>query len=162
MDITPHWPAIKKVFGDALNTSLHYAVATVNSDGTPHLTPVGSLILRDNPSGFFFDEFLQTLAGNIKQNPRVCVLAVNSSRLFWYRSLWQGRFRQAPAIRLTGTVGDRRPATPAELEMFQRRLRPFRRLKGYKILWQNMSKVRDITFDGFRPVEAGAMSRGIW
>ncbi len=162
MDITPYWPAIRRTFGEARSTSLHYAIATVNDDGTPHLTPVGSLVLREDPSGFFFDEFFYALARNVKHNPRVCVLAVNSSRLFWYRSLWQGRFGKAPAVRLLGAVGDRRQATAIEMELFHRKLKPFRRLKGYQMLWQNMKTVRDISFDGFKPVQCGAMTQGLW
>lgn len=162
MDIAHHWPEIRQLFGEALNSSLHTAVATMNVDGTPHLTPIGSLLLREDPSGFFFDEFSATLAKNVKHNPRVCVLAVNSSRLFWVQSLWQGRFRKAPALRLVGTVGDRRPASASELELFHQRVRPFRQLKGYKMLWQNMKYVRDISFDGFIPVHCGAMSQGLW
>jgi uncharacterized protein len=92
MNIALHWPAIRNLFGEAFNTSLHYAIATVNADGTPHVPPVGSLILRENPSGYFFEDFLHNLARNVKHNPRVCVLAVNSSHVFWVRSLWQGKF----------------------------------------------------------------------
>ena len=35
----------------------------------------------------------------------------------------------------------------------------FKRLKGYKILWQDVDVVRDVSFTHYEPVGAGGMTR---
>jgi hypothetical protein len=46
------WALVKRSF----RSSLHYVFASVNADGTPHVTPIGSLLLKgangsDGPGG---------------------------------------------------------------------------------------------------------------
>jgi len=73
------WALVQRSF----RSSLHYAFASVNADGTPHLTPIGSLLLREEePTGFYFELFTRQLPHNLEQ-PQVCILAVNSSKWFW-------------------------------------------------------------------------------
>ncbi len=72
------WDVIKKIFQDAFNSSFHYAIATVNIDGTPHVTPIGSLMLGEDRKGFYFEGYVSALSRNLQHNKRVCVLAVNS------------------------------------------------------------------------------------
>ena len=105
MQITGDWKDIKSLFNRAFNSSFHYALATVNENGEPHVTPIGSLILREPGHGVYFEEFPRQLSRNLQHNKEVCVLAVNSSRWFWIKSLFSGRFASPPAIRLYGTVG---------------------------------------------------------
>ena len=45
MEIGKHWKTIQTLFEHS-RSSLHYAVATVNADGFPHITPIGLLFLR--------------------------------------------------------------------------------------------------------------------
>ncbi len=52
---------------------------------------------------------------NLRRNPRVCILAVNADKLFWVRSLMDGKFSAPPAVRLMGTVGELREATSEEI-----------------------------------------------
>ena len=54
---------------------------------------------------------------NIAGNNRVCVLAVNSSRWFWLRSLVSGNFGTRPAVRLHGVARELRPATEREMAL---------------------------------------------
>ena len=51
MQMKENWADIKKLFGQAFRSSFHYALATVNEDGEPHVTPIGSLILCDPGHG---------------------------------------------------------------------------------------------------------------
>ena len=83
MKIGKHWKQIRVVFQETLASSLHYAVATVNEDGSPHVTPIGALFLRGDRTGFYFDVFTSKMSANLARNPRACVLAVNSSVPFW-------------------------------------------------------------------------------
>ena len=162
MEISHHWDTIRKVFEQAFESSNHYAIATINEDGSPHVPPISSLILRDNKTGFYFEEFPSNMPRNLKQNQRVCILAVNSGKLFWSKSLLRGKFETPPAARLMGTVGERRKATEEEIALWHKRVEFARKFKGYQLLWKDMKYVRDIYFDAFEPVRCGVMTSGLW
>jgi hypothetical protein len=159
MDINNDWPAIKRLFKRSFSSSFHYTISTVTRNGEPHLTPIGSLILGAPGQGFYFEEFPSRLPENLEKNPQLCVLAVNSSRLYWLKSLVRGRFKQAPAIRLRGRAGATRDATDEEIALWQKRVRSVRFTKGHKLMWRCMRTVRDIEFDGVEPVNIGEMTR---
>jgi len=76
MKIGKQWKTIQMVFQQSLSSSLHYALASVNEDGSPHLTPIGALFLRENKTGFYFDVFSVKMSNNLDRDQRVCVLAV--------------------------------------------------------------------------------------
>lgn len=156
------WEIVRKLFSRTFLTSFHYAVATVNADGAPHVTPIGSLILLDRGRGFFFEEYLGTTARNFQNDKRICVLAVHTSRWLLLKSLLLGRFTSPPAIRLAGTVGEKREATPEEMKLFRQRVGGYRLFKGYHLLWSRLRLVRDVTFDAALPVRMGAMTAGLW
>lgn len=158
MDIHTDWHVIKRLFRKSFASSFHYAIATVAEDGRPHVTPIGSLILGSPGRGVYFEEFPSRLPGNLSNNRRLCVLAVNSSRWFWLTSLIRGRFHSMPAVRLLGEAGDVRAATPAEMALWQRRVRSVRFTKGHQKMWRNMRMVRDVTFTGIEPVHLGEMT----
>jgi len=162
MQLQKNWVYIKKLFDQSFRSSFHYALATVNENGEPHVTPIGSLILRDPGHGFYFEEFTRQLPRNFRKNRQVCVLAVNSSRWFWIKSLFVGRFSNPPAIRLFGTVGDVREATEKEIRLWHRRVRTVRSSKGYALMWKNMRMVRDIEFSRVEPVYIGDMTHDAW
>jgi general stress protein 26 len=121
MELIDQWETIQKIFEEANKSCSHVAIATVNEDGSPHLTPIGALFLRADQTGFYFDEYPSRMPENIKRDPRVCILAVNADKIFWARSLLEGKFSAPPAVRLTGTVGDLREATQLETEAWQKR-----------------------------------------
>ena len=162
MQLKESWADIKRLFGKSFRSSFHYAVASVTERGEPLVTPIGSLILRGPGHGFYFEEFTHGLAENLRANPQVCILAVNSSRWFWLQSLIVGRFSSPPAVRLFGTAGEAREATEQERTLWHRRIRKVRFSKGYALMWKNMTVVRDIEFSRVEPVHMGAMTRGVW
>lgn len=152
------WAKTKDLFRRGFRSSMHCAIATVGDDGGPHVTPIGSVILTDPGQGIFFDIFTSQLASNLDNDPRVCVLAVNSGRTFWLKSMVKGRFERPPALRLVGTVGPRRRATTEEQHRWLRRTRLTRWLPGYALLWSNLDHVRDLTFHTTVPVDMGPMT----
>jgi hypothetical protein len=162
MRIGNHWDTIRQLFDEAQKSCFHFALATVRPDGTPDVAPIGSLILRDDFSGYYLEEFPLHMAANIKSNPRVSVLAVNADKLYWGKSLFEGTFSTPPAVRLYGTAGGLRKATKEEVEAWQKKVALASKTKGYKVMWENMSQARDIVFDSFEPVVVGSMTEGLW
>ena len=162
MEIGNHWETIQMVFQQSLLSSLHYAIATVNPDGSPHVTPIGALFLRENQSGFFFDLFSVNMSGNLERDPRVSILAVNSDVSYWQASFLIGKCETPPGVRLLGTVGNKREATGEEVAMWRKHTEFARGMKGYDLLWGDMRFVRDIYFDAFEPVDMGEMTRDLW
>lgn len=162
MDISKNWNLIQKTFEDSSASSLHYAVATVNKDGSPHITPIGALFLRDDMTGFFFDQFPVNMSKNIERDNRVCIMAVHSDSNYWGTALMEGKFQTPPAVRIMGTVGEKRKATQEEIDMWQKKVESAKTLKGYELLWKNMRHVRDIKFNDFKPVLMGAMTSDLW
>ena len=153
MDYFKNLNTVKRLFLKSFQSSFHYAIATVNEDGTPHVTPIGSLILRKDGSAYYLEEYANRLRRNIEINPNVCVLAVNSSRFFWLRSLFAGKFTSPPAVRLSGVCGDRRLATEEERAKFYRRVRQAKFCKGHDILWGGMKYLREVKFHTIDPIE---------
>ena len=158
MDLMADWKDVKNVFNDSFKSSFHYAIATVGQNGEPHVTPIGSLILGKPGKGFYFEKFTQQLQTNYESNRNICVLAVNSSKWFWLKSLIGGKFAHPPALRLHGVVGDLRKATDTEVALWQRRVRRVSFSKGHAMMWRTMSMVRDIEFTHVEPVHIGAMT----
>lgn len=156
------WAQIRNIFQDAFNSSFHFAIATVNKDGSPHVTPIGSLILQADRKGFYFEEYVSNLSRNLQHDKRVCVMAVNSGKWGLIKSFFLGKFLVPPGVRLRGTAGERREATPEELALFRKRVRKYRMLKGYDLLWSKLRHVREIRFDSYEPIRVGTLTRHIW
>jgi hypothetical protein len=74
----------------------------------------------------------------------------------------RGHFSRPVAVRLSGRAGERRPLTEHERERFLRKVRVFRWTRGHDLLWGSLSHARELVFEAFSPVEAGAMTRGVW
>jgi uncharacterized protein len=156
------WALARQIITAGLRTSLHCAVGSINPDGTPHLTPIGSVLLdREVGRGYYLDVFNAQLAANIDADPHVCILAVNSSRLTWIRALVSGTFTTSPGVRLMGTAGPRRLATDVEKDRFAQRVGPALRTKGGKAMWRNIDHVRDLTFDTVKTVRLGSMTSSL-
>jgi general stress protein 26 len=162
MDVVTHWDAICRIVEKTLKTTGFCAMATTNPDGSPHLAPIGSLILHAPGQAYYFEKFPVTMRRNIDHDPRVCVLAAHGGFLRTMTALFRGRFATAPGVRLSGTAGELRPATEAEDRVWRERIKMFRCLKGYDLLWKDMAHVRDIRFDSFEPVRVGLMTKGLW
>ena len=161
MEIGNNWETIRQVFEEGFKSCFSFAVASTGRDGTPNITPIGSLILRDDHTGYYCEEFPSQLPENLRHNPRLCIMAVNADKIFWGKALAEGKFPSLPGARLYGTAGEAREGTAEEIEAWKKRVALARPLKGYKILWEDMHIVRDIRFDGFEPVLLGEMTAGL-
>ena len=162
MDLHENWHEVKDLFGESFKSSFHYAIGTVGENGEPHVTPIGSLILGRPGFGFYFEKFPQRLPRNLGKNNHICVLAVNSARWFWLKSLIGGSFSNPPAVRLHGVARELREATDREIALWQKRVRSVSFSKGHALMWRDMSMVREIEFTRVEPVHLGEMTHGLW
>jgi hypothetical protein len=158
MDLKENWADIQTLFKKTPGCS----IATVNEDGSPHITPIGSLCLHNDQTGFYFEEFSQRMPKNFDHNNRICIMAVERGFLFWMKSFFKGLCPSTPGVRLYGTVGERRIGSEEEIAVFKKRVKRLRKRKGYKILWENMKYLREIHFDSFEPVTLGSMTQHLW
>ena len=153
-----HWNQLKPLAGRVFGSSLHFSIATTNNDGTPHVTPIGSLILTDPGDAYFFEVFTQQLSRNLDRGSPIAVLGVISSSRLWLRALIAGQFSYPPAFRLLGTAGERRSSTQEEQARWRRKIRLLKWTRGYDLLWGNLDVVRELHFDRLQPVQLGQMS----
>ena len=145
-----NWQTIRRNFRHGFATNLHVSIATVDTAGQPNVTPIGSFFLRrDQVSGYYFEIFSKSIPQSAANNPKVCIMAVNSGRWFWLKSLLLGRFATPPMTKIYGTLGERRAATAAEIERGNRRLGRMKSLPGGKKLFGNMGFVREVHFHAF-------------
>ncbi|HIE41467.1 MAG TPA: pyridoxamine 5'-phosphate oxidase family protein [Candidatus Aenigmarchaeota archaeon] len=133
------------------------SIASVDANNHPTVTPIGSLFLNDNQTGFYFEKFPSKLPKHAEQNNSICVLGVNSNRWFWIKSLYKVVFKDPPAIKLYGTLGKRRKATEIETNRLARRMRATKRLEGHDYLWGEMCYVRDVAFTRVESIKLGKM-----
>jgi len=132
------WSQIRALFGDVSHVTPsprrgvpYCALGSVDEDGCPRVTPVGTLFLEEDMRGFYFELYSRRMAKNLDRNKRICALVVNTSMSLWGRALMKGRFRRPPAVRLMGIAGKRREATAAELDALREQTGRFRFLKAY-------------------------------
>lgn len=160
MSISPQdWEKARRTVQNAVKSSLHCSIASRNLDGSPHITPIGSVVLLPEVGrGLWIDMFNRQLAANLTEDPRVTILAVDSGRLFWLRSLLGGSFVRPPGVRLGAEVSAPRPTTPAEVTRFQSFVGPGLRTKGGKMLWGRLTTARDLRIDSIVPLRIGPMT----
>jgi uncharacterized pyridoxamine 5'-phosphate oxidase family protein len=157
MDLIKDWKIVKKHISESFKTSMHVSIASLTNKGYPSVRPIGTLFLNDNQTGFYFEKFSSGLSQNTKENNKVCVLAVNSSKTFWIKSLFNGSFKKHPALKIYGELGQKRKATKKELYALKRRMRNTKNLKGHKYLWEDMNFVRELTFTEVEVMKLGKM-----
>ena len=162
MSIKHFWQEIKTTVLRGQRSNMHCSIATVDEHLMPNITPIGSVFLHDEQSGFFFDTYTIQLSRNLVDNSNICLMAVNSSLKFWLTSFIKGKFDSAPGVRLYGKAGPLRAATDKEIELIHQRIKPLRHLKGSKMLWSDFTHVRDMDFTDFRPVEYPKMMEHLW
>lgn len=156
---TGTWPDLKRFAGDVFRSSLHFSIASLNQDGTPHVSPIGSLLFLEPGKAIYFEILTQQLPMNLDAGSPVTILGVDSRRRLWLRALATGRFSTPPAIRMSGTAGPKREATPEEIRRFKRKLGPLKILKGYGMLWGGLRYVREINLTQIHPVNIGGTTR---
>ena len=158
MDINADWKHIRKHFNNSFRQNLFIPIASVDSNDNPTVTPIGSLFLNTNQTGFYFEKFPSKLPLHAKSNPNICALAVNSSKWFWLKSIIKGKFKTNPGIKLFGKLGERRKATEKEISRLNRRMKSTKGLRGNIYLWKKMDYVRDITFTKVEIINLGKMT----
>jgi hypothetical protein len=161
LDIIKHWTVIKAHFRRCIKRNMHVAIASVDSENVPTITPIGSLFLNDNQTGFYFEKFASKLPKNAKTHRTICILAVNTGKWFWIKALFRGSFTSHPAMKLYGELGVKRDATSHEYRAFQRRVRSTRKLKGHQYLWKDMAQVREIHFTKAEQINLGKMTKNL-
>jgi hypothetical protein len=158
MEIQSDWHKIRRHFNKSFSSNFHVSVASVDTENNPTVTPIGSLFLNDNQTGFYFEKFPSKLPQHSKNNPNVCILAVNSSRMFWIKALFRLKFSDFPAIKLYGVLGVKRKATEREIARLKRRMKGTNWLKGNAYLWSDMEYLREIRFTKAEKVNLGKMT----
>ena len=161
MDIKQDWKLIRTHFNKCFSSNFHVAIASVDVENNPNVTPIGSLFLNSDRTGFYFEKFPKNLRKNADGNKRICVLAVNSGSWFWLRSLIRVRFNSYPGLKLYGELGVRRKATAIELSRLQRRMKATRWTKGNRYLWGDMEMVREVRFDKVEKIHIGKMTSAL-
>ncbi|RLD84743.1 MAG: pyridoxamine 5'-phosphate oxidase family protein [Bacteroidetes bacterium] len=161
MDIIENWPEIRKHFNSSFRSNFHVSIASVDKENNPTVTPIGSLFLNNNQTGFYFEKFPSKLPENAEQNKNICILAVNSYTLFWLKSLFKMKFEKHPAIKLYGQLGNRRKATEREIKRLNRRMKATKALKGNHFLWGKMEYVREISFTKAEKINLGKMTENL-
>jgi uncharacterized protein len=155
------WDKITAYYPKLIRSSMYCSIASTDPNGRPNVTPIGTLFLNNNKTGFYFDMHTKVLAQNLEHNPEVCILFVNTSKLLWFRSLLKNKFIQPSGFKLMGTVGNKRQATETEKARFEKMIKRLRNLKGYKTLWANHKYVREISFYEYIPLVTGEMTKAI-
>ena len=135
MNLVADWKTIRKQFNKSFRQNLHVPIASLDGNNNPTITPIGSLFLNHDQTGFYFEKFPSTLPKYAKINPNICVLAVNTSKWFWLKSILRGKFNSSPAIKLHGVLGDRRKATLHEIQRLNRRM------KSTNLFWKFEEKL---------------------
>lgn len=151
MDInSSDWKAIKQVFAKAQKSNMHVNVASVSKDGMPNITPIGTVFLNKDGTGFLFDSYTEKLAENLKYNNNVCLSAVNSGKTFWLSSLIKGKFSDYPGVRLYAKLGELRVATDEEKLRVNARIRSLKWTRGSQLIWADFTYVRAFKVDDYR------------
>ena len=158
MDLKTDWRKIRSHFNKSFSSNFYVSIASVDSENNPTVTPIGSLFLNDDQTGFYFEKFPSKLPEYVKSNPKVCLLAVNSGRFFWIKALFREKFTDFPAIKLYGELGEKRKATVKEINRLNRRMKVTNGLKGNTYLWKKMEFVREIRFDKAEKINLGKMT----
>lgn len=159
IDLKTDWKKIRTHYNKSFKSNFYVSIASVDKNNNPTVTPIGSLFLNDNQTGFYFERFPTKLPAHSKNNKSICVLAVNSNRFFWIKSLFNEKFSTPPAIKLYGELGEKRKATTKEISRLNRRMKLTKGLKGNTYLWKNMDYVREVKFMSAEQINLGEMTK---
>ena len=159
MDVEQDWSLIRQTWKRAQKSQRHQMVVSCDQSGQPHLTPIGSLCLHPSePRGLYLDILNTTLRHHLDHDPQLSLIAIDTSLMTWVKGLVRGRFQGPVGIRLKGSAQSRRPGTPEELSLLKKRFALFRHTRGYQLLWQNASYVRELSFHHASPVPVGKLT----
>ncbi len=153
--ILVNWSQVRSHFRKCQAQNLQQAIATVDELGLPQITPIGTVFLNDDQTGFYFEMYTTTLPDCAETTKRIAILGVNTSKWYWFKALFKGVFYGPPAVKLYGQLGQRRRATEVEMRRLERRLSSAKRMKGYDLLWKNMAFIREFSIDAYKMIEFG-------
>lgn len=158
MEIEKDWSNIRTHFNESFRSNFYVSIASVDENNMPTVTPIGSLFLNNNMTGFYFEKYPTKLNKNAKKKNNICALGVISNNWFWLKSLFTGKFNKNPAIKLYGKLGQKRKATKKEVNRLNRRMKSTKGLKGNTYLWGKMEYVREIKFTKAEKINLGNMT----
>ncbi len=71
MEITDEeWALVRRLVPPrTIRSTFHCSIASLNEDGSPHVTPIGSFLPRQKGHGVYFDKFNTRLAVNVDRDP---------------------------------------------------------------------------------------------
>ncbi|MDR1791593.1 MAG: hypothetical protein LBR20_08120 [Propionibacteriaceae bacterium] len=143
LDVVKDWARAKAYLEKAMDKAFYVSFATVGADGVPTVTPIGSLVLNDDQTGFYMERFPRSIPANAAHNPNFCLLAENMKLRSAIKEFRNGGWG---GLRLFGTLGEKREASAAEIGRIRDRL-PFGHFKrGGGLLLANTVYVRDLSF----------------
>lgn len=157
MNIDTDWSSIRRIFESGIASSKHCSIASIDKDGRPHITPIGFIFLRPDQTAFYFEQYTTMLPANFAHCKQICLMTVNSGLRFWITSLLRGQFSSYPGIRLYGEAGQLRDAWPEEIAMLNTRIGKAKYLRGSKLIWTGLTKVRDVRLTSVEPVKYPSM-----
>ncbi len=160
------WSTLRRLFSAAFVSSLHVSLASIDRDGSPMVTPLGSLLLGEPGHAFYFELYASGLGRRLAANPQVSLLAVDSGRPLWLRALVSGHFGRIPAVRLHGEAAPAaRASTEDERARLRRRFGLLRKLPGGRLLWPGVDgpqshtiPVRDIRIGRVEALRLGPLT----
>jgi uncharacterized protein len=158
MDIKKDWDAIRLFMN---NKADKYYFASADAEGTPHITPIGSIRLTAPGEGYYLEKYPSTLPAHLAANPKVCILAMHLTKWAFLKGMVRGRLTELPGLRLHATLGLRREATEEEIDNFLRRMSWLKPFKGYDLLWSQMRHVREVRVHGADALTIGPLTRGV-
>lgn len=161
MELKRDWKKIRTHFNKSFRSSLHVSIGSMDSENNPTVTPIGSLFLNNDQTGFYFEKFPTKIPKYAKINKNICVLAVNSNKWFWFKALYRMKFKEPPALKLFGELGNRRSATEKEINRLKRRMKATKKLKGNAYLWGDMDMVRELKFTRVELANIGEMTQAL-
>jgi hypothetical protein len=84
-ELKSNWKSIIKYCEKSLQSNQFFTFATTNPDGSPHMAPYASLVLKDDCTGYYSDVFPNRMSRNLKRDPRICISAVYMGMGVWLK-----------------------------------------------------------------------------
>src|SRR6266542_4115868 len=112
MEITAaDWQTIRGVFREGFATGFHFAVATVDDDGFPQVTPIGSLVLGEVGRAIYTESYALGLGKRLERDPRLCVSPSKQrdGEAAGFRSRWPRGDSRPPSRIVAGRMRVQRP-----------------------------------------------------
>ena len=160
--IESNWDKILEILRTGKKSNRFFSIATVDAQGSSHVTPIGHVFFANDSTGYYFDAYSKVMPRNFETNKSIYLMAVNSSPVYWIKSLFLGKFKTSPAVGVFGEVSEPREATVEEISKLEGSIRMASKLKGHNLLWSDLKIVSDMKFTSFSPAIYPEMCEGLW